>query len=179
MRGLVLALLLCAVLVGGPAWAAPVDINHATPAELDTLPGIGPGKAQAIVDFRKRHGPFQTVEDLAKVSGIGPATVANLADRVVARPPQPGPPPEPDAPDAIASIAPGRALPDLAGPDVDVNQADVDTLQTLPGIGPTKAFAIVQDRDRRGPYSSCHDLVRVVGIGPATVANAGKRCVAQ
>jgi len=53
---------------------AAVNINSATKEELDVLPGIGPVKAQAIVDYRKAHGPFKSVEDLKKVNGIGDAT---------------------------------------------------------------------------------------------------------
>jgi competence protein ComEA len=61
---------------GSPA--GPVNVNTATVTELDTLPGIGPATAQAIVDHRSRHGPFRTVADLAKVKGIGPAKLAQL-----------------------------------------------------------------------------------------------------
>lgn len=53
--------------------AAPVDLNQATIAELDTLPGIGPTTAQAIIDHRTANGPFATVDDLEAVRGIGPA----------------------------------------------------------------------------------------------------------
>ena len=56
----------------------PVDINRATVDELDTLPGVGPTTAQAIIDHRNRNGPFRSVEDLGKVRGIGPAKLAEL-----------------------------------------------------------------------------------------------------
>src|SRR5262252_8796459 len=48
-----------------------ININTATKDELVALPGIGPAKAQAIVDYRKAHGPFKTVEELKDVKGIG------------------------------------------------------------------------------------------------------------
>lgn len=51
--------------------AAAVNINTATAEELKTLPGIGPSKAQAIVDYRTANGKFKTPEDLKKVKGIG------------------------------------------------------------------------------------------------------------
>lgn len=51
-----------------------VNINTATAAELDKLKGVGPVKAQAIVDYRKANGPFKSLEDLKKVNGIGDAT---------------------------------------------------------------------------------------------------------
>jgi competence protein ComEA len=60
----------------------PVDINVASAAVLDGLPGIGPVLAQRIVDHRERSGPFRSVEQLADVPGIGPAILAGLADAV-------------------------------------------------------------------------------------------------
>lgn len=57
-----------------------VNINTATAAELEKLPGIGPAKAQAIVRDREQNGLFRRVEDLARVSGIGPKTVENLRE---------------------------------------------------------------------------------------------------
>jgi competence protein ComEA len=59
-----------------------VDINRATAAELDSLPGVGPATAQAIVTHRQEHGPFQTVEDLLDVPGIGRAKLERFRDRV-------------------------------------------------------------------------------------------------
>ncbi len=57
---------------------ALVDINQATTADLDRLPGIGPSTARAIVDHRTRNGPFASVDDLLAVRGIGPAKLAEL-----------------------------------------------------------------------------------------------------
>jgi competence protein ComEA len=72
---------------GGPAGSAtassgPVDLNSATPEQLDALPGVGPATAKAIVDYRTRHGRFRTVDDLLSVTGIGPAKLANLKSLV-------------------------------------------------------------------------------------------------
>ncbi len=66
----------------GGSGGAPVNINTATAAELETLPRIGPTMAQRIVDYRQTEGPFQTVEDLQNVPGIGPATFEGLKDLV-------------------------------------------------------------------------------------------------
>jgi len=55
-----------------------ISINRGTVAELDTLPGIGPAKAQAIVDYRTAHGLFKRLEDLQNVKGIGPETYEDL-----------------------------------------------------------------------------------------------------
>jgi competence protein ComEA len=65
--------------------AAPLNINTASLAELDALPGIGPAKARAILRFREEHGKFATVEELAGVPGLSGAALARLKERVVAR----------------------------------------------------------------------------------------------
>jgi competence protein ComEA len=56
------------------AEGAPIDINTATTSELETLPRIGPTMAQRIVEYREANGPFQSIEDIQDVPGIGPAT---------------------------------------------------------------------------------------------------------
>jgi len=68
MQRLLLALVLC--LCSGIALAT-TNINTATKDELVALPGIGPAKAQAILDHRKAHGSFKSVEELKDVKGIG------------------------------------------------------------------------------------------------------------
>ena len=55
-----------------------MDCNRATLAELATLPGIGPGRALAMVLHRVRFGPFRRPEELGTVDGIGPQTLAGL-----------------------------------------------------------------------------------------------------
>jgi competence protein ComEA len=57
---------------------AAVNVNTATKEELQTLSGIGPEKAQAIIDYRTEHGPFKSVDDLTKVKGLGEKTVEKL-----------------------------------------------------------------------------------------------------
>jgi len=65
-----------------PTVPAAVDLNRATAAELEQLPGIGPALAAAIVTWRTEHGQFKRVDDLLDVPGIGPAKMATLVDRV-------------------------------------------------------------------------------------------------
>jgi competence ComEA-like helix-hairpin-helix protein len=57
-----------------------IEINRATAADFDLLPGIGPVLAGRIVEHRKTHGPFKRVEDLDQVKGIGPAKLAKIKD---------------------------------------------------------------------------------------------------
>ena len=61
-----------------PSPSGPVNLNTATAAELDALPGIGPVIAQRIVDWRTEHGQFGSIDQLGDVSGIGDATLARL-----------------------------------------------------------------------------------------------------
>ena len=61
----------------------PININTATQEELETLPGIGPSKAAAIIEYRSSHGPFTTLEDILEVSGIGEKTLDGFKDWIV------------------------------------------------------------------------------------------------
>ena len=64
----------------GPS--ARISLGTATLEQLDTLPGIGPVTAQAILDHRTEHGPFASVDDLLDVKGIGEKTLSDIRDQV-------------------------------------------------------------------------------------------------
>lgn len=74
MRAL-LVLFFC--LVCSCAWSA-VNLNSASQQELETLTGVGPSKAKAILAYRKQHGPFKSLQDLNNVPGFGDKTVKKL-----------------------------------------------------------------------------------------------------
>lgn len=57
---------------------APVNINTASAEEFATIKGIGPKKAQAIVDYREQNGPFKSVDDLSKVKGLGAKSLQRI-----------------------------------------------------------------------------------------------------
>jgi competence protein ComEA len=104
--------LLFALLAAIQVAFAAVDINTASEAELDGLPGIGPTKAKAIVVDRQQHGPFKSVDDLKRVKGIGDKMLEKLRGQVTAggaSAPSPKPETKPVKPDA------GAALPKPAG----------------------------------------------------------------
>lgn len=74
--------------IGQSAFASDgrLDINRANAGQLDGLKGIGPSKAQAIVDDREQNGPFRSVDDLLRVKGIGEKLLASIKESVVALP---------------------------------------------------------------------------------------------
>ena len=83
----IVVLFLCwisfAALTGGAfaqkkAPAAPIDLNTATAQQLQQLPGVGPAMANAIVQFRKKSGPFERLEDLLAIRGITSRKLARL-----------------------------------------------------------------------------------------------------
>lgn len=78
------------------SFADKIDINVADAAALAALNGVGQSKAEAIVEYRKANGPFRTIEDLANVKGLGPATLDRNRDRLTVG----TPPPAADAPTA-------------------------------------------------------------------------------
>lgn len=59
-----------------------VNLNKASNTELETLPGIGPAKAAAIIEYREQNGPYKQIEDLQKISGIGPKSFEKLQDLI-------------------------------------------------------------------------------------------------
>ena len=59
-----------------------IDVNAASEEELETLPGIGPALARAIVEYREEHGPFTSADGLLEVSGIGKAKLDNIRDDI-------------------------------------------------------------------------------------------------
>lgn len=70
---------------GSPGPPAKIDLNSASVAALDALPGVGQVTAQRIVDWRTAHGRFSSVEQLREIDGIGPTRFAKLKDLVVVR----------------------------------------------------------------------------------------------
>src|SRR6516165_3085449 len=75
-------LLFVATLLFSAMALAVVNINTATKEELDALPGIGPVKAQAIIDYRNANGPFKTPEDIMKVNGIKEGEFGKLKGQI-------------------------------------------------------------------------------------------------
>lgn len=81
-----LALALTSQLVVLPSADAAVNLNTASKDELVALVGIGPAKAQAILDYRKANGPFKTVDDVKNVKGIGAKRLEKFKDQLTVGP---------------------------------------------------------------------------------------------
>ena len=65
-----------------PTVIYPININTASQSLIEELPGIGPTKAQAIVSYRQEHGPFQKIEDIVNVPGIGDGLLSQIKDLI-------------------------------------------------------------------------------------------------
>jgi len=137
---------------------AKVDLNYASIAELEALPGVGPTTAQAIISAR----PFKSVDDLKNVKGIGEARFETLRSQVSLGTGVPNSTAAKNAArDASRSETPSVASSKAVTGKVDLNSADEATLESLPGVGPTTARAIVAAR----PFHSVNDLKEVKGVG--------------
>lgn len=80
---------------------ATINVNTANQKELEAVKGIGPAKAKAILDYRAKHGPFKSIDDLDKVKGIGKKTLDEIRPQVAVS--------GPNTPPAASSTARARA----------------------------------------------------------------------
>lgn len=183
--GLLLIALVCLLLVRGygnrfglrPTDTTPrpdlqIDLNTCERIDLEQLPSVGPKLAHAIHEHRKTRGPFQSIEDLRDVHGIGPNTLDKIrpflrvSSAPATEPPAPlvltrkTPPPMTSGSTSrtsLAKIGPGE-------PPINVNTATVEELQRLPMIGAVLAQRILEKREA-APFASTEDLRKVKGIG--------------
>ena len=143
------------------------DINTANASVLQRVRGIGRVKAQAIIAYRNQHGPFRSLDELANVKGIGPATVENfrMAGFCV------------QVATSTTEIQSSQSSSEENNSNTtanicdNVNTANAGDLQRVSRIGAVRAQAIIAYRNQHGPFQSLNELTRVRGIGAATIEN--------
>jgi competence protein ComEA len=158
-----------------------IDADRATATELARLPRVGLALAKTIVAEREAKGPFGSLDGLDRVPGIGPGLLAAIAPHVTfSRPADPSfapasgqfARPAPPPPGGVTSpVGQMRLQP------INLNTASLSELDGLPGIGPARAAAILQERETRGPFASVEELSRVPGLGQAAIARLRDRVV--
>jgi len=131
-----------------------VNINTADIETLVKLPGIGPVKAQSIIDYREKIGKFESLYEIAKVKGIGKATVAKLEPylKIIG-----------DSAEVKSSLRSEGAK--AITSKININTASLNELTILPGIGEKKAQAIIKYREGVGNFKSKDEIKNVKGIG--------------
>ena len=165
-----------------------VDLDVASLKEIERLPRIGPGLAKKIVADRAARGAFGSLNGLDRVPGVGAALLGVLAphvrfsrndgidgaDGIDGRALSP-------AAGSVGSVG-SVALVDSAGSvqfPLNLNTASPAALQRLPGIGATRAQAIVAYREAHGPFASIEALAKVPGIGPSIVKRINGLAIAE
>ena len=153
-----------------------IDVNTATEAELQLLPGVGPSLAGKIHAHRGNNGPYQSIDDLQQVPGIGQTTLNTLKPWIETSPSNHLPQPQGDVellqrkpivpPKPSWSVGPQKLQP--GDGFLDVNAATEADLQRLPGVGSTLAHRIVVERGIER-FIDVDDMRRVQGIGAKTL----------
>ncbi len=121
-----------------------VDLLTASVEELIELPGIGPAKAQAIINYRQENG-FREIEDIMNVSGIGEKTFSNIKDYIYL----------------------SEVVYEIVDDKININEASSEELESLPGIGEVSAQKIIEYRTIKR-ISSLDDLKKI-GIPSSTI----------
>lgn len=151
-----------------------IDINTADAQTLQKLPGIGPSYAARIVTYRRQNGGFASKDDLLEIKGIGKARLekinplikigedkADVTSMALDSLPMP---------DEIAKSSPQEKEESESRLVINVNTADRQTLQKLPGIGPAYAEHIVKYRQKHGSFTDKDQLLKIKGIGKKRLA---------
>jgi len=154
----------------GKTAAALIDLNSADQKTLESLPGVGKSTAKAIIAGR----PYKSIDDLKSVKGMSDKKINAIKDKVTIGAATAAPAVMPSAAEMSekassetkaatekaqktkSKLAPGQL--------VNINTATKEELDALPGIGPTKAQAIIDGR----PYNTTEDIMKVKGIKQKT-----------
>ena len=156
----------------GKTATALVDLNSADQKTLESLPGIGKSTAKGIIAGR----PYKSIDDLKSVKGMSDKKINAIRDKVTigaaaataapaAIPKAAGIPEKATSAEKAVTEKTGQTKAKLSpGQIVNINTASKEELEALPGIGPTKAQAIMDGR----PYNTTEDIMKVKGIKQKT-----------
>lgn len=137
-----------------------ININTASEEQLMTLPGVTRQIAQAIVEHRQAIGRFKRTDDLALVSGIGADKLEAMRGEIcTSRKILSSASSRTQSLDSLRSGCCGES-----SKLVNVNQASVFQLQCIPGLNQELAANVVDYRNKKGPFKSLDDLIKVRGI---------------
>ena len=124
--------------------ATKLDLNTASAIHLTAIKGIGPGRAEAIVRYRSKNGPFTSVDELSRVPHVGdmpPQEFEQVKRQFAILTADNRPPPH-----------------EQKSESVNVNRANAAELRQIPGIGEAHAEAIVRYRQEQGPIRDLNEL---------------------
>jgi competence protein ComEA len=119
--------------------AEKLDLNSASIVHLRGIKGLGPSRAEEIVRYRGKHGPFTSLDDLNRVPHVGDMPMQELAKLK----------------QQVAIAASGEAE---TAHKINVNKANAAELRRVPGIGAAHAEAIVQHRQQHGPIRNVNEI---------------------
>lgn len=151
-----------------------INVNTAEAKSLQKLPGIGPAFARRIINYREQNGPFKTKGDLLKIKGIGKATLQKMEPLITFG--------HEGRQKTVVVIADSASTANAEKQNssnqtenkepniINVNAADAQTLQQLPGIGPAYADRIVTYRQQNGSFATKDELLKIKGIGKKRLA---------
>lgn len=146
-----------------------IDLDRATAQEIARLPRVGLALAKTIVADREANGPFGNMAGFDRVSGVGSGLLKTVQAHIAFSGRSRGSQEKGDLVGVAIATSKLESNADIRTP-IDLNIASASDLDALPGVGPSRAAAIVHYRERHGPFLSVESLVRVPGIGPAALA---------
>ncbi len=131
------------------------DLNTVSAEELISIPGIGSKRAADIISFRDENG-FVSRNDLLKIKGIGETSLNKIKDYFYAM-------------EGDSVLFKSALRSEEIQQKIDLNNASIEDLCKLKGIGPSRAEKIIEMRNDLGGFSSLDELLKVKGIGEKTL----------